>query len=240
MRPEQSQENVHFHSDPIQKRVRRKRGGGCLRFLIMLIVTVLIALILIITCLGFLARSQYQTWEESFESNVVSQEVIEVGSEEHEKQLGIVEAKLEEFGSSTSNVEFIILAREGFTAFLVDQFSGNPNQNYQVKEYYSVGSQDEWDIYSKIYSDNLIFKNGLWVKTTINKDQIESAEIYSSNITVGDISLAEMGLGFVVDAVNDGYRNALILVNENAYSTREFQNIELETDQIIIKGRLNR
>ena len=75
-----------------------------------------------------------------------------------------------------------------------------------------------------------------WVLINLQKDDLETAEVYVTDMFIGNLSFSSFGLKPFIDNINDGIRNAIILVNENQFSGRKIKNIELLEDGFVIKG----
>lgn len=96
-------------------------------------------------------------------------------------------------------------------------------------------SENSWDIYLLV--DTPKIKN-ISIKITIQKDTIETAQLYATDFAIADFSLNEIGIIYFTEKINKGLSDGLLLVNENNYSGRVYKNIELDTDGMVIKGIL--
>jgi len=73
---------------------------------------------------------------------------------------------------------------------------------------------------------------------TLQKDNIETAQVYSTDFAIANFSLNEIGIEFFTNKINQGLSDSLLLVNENSYSGRVYKNIELDNEGMVIKGIL--
>ena len=92
-----------------------------------------------------------------------------------------------------------------------------------------------WSIYAKLSLQGI---NIPWVRLDIAKDTMETAQLYVSNIFVGNILVPEKITENIKTQLNKGISDALVLVNENNFLGRKIQNIELLNDKIVVKGTL--
>ena len=77
-----------------------------------------------------------------------------------------------------------------------------------------------------------------WLRLDVAKDTIESAQLYVSNIYVGNQLIPEKIVSSVKAQINKGISDALILVSENNFLGRTITNIELLDEKIVVKGSL--
>jgi hypothetical protein len=66
---------------------------------------------------------------------------------------------------------------------------------------------------------------------------MQTAQLYTTNFKVQGISVGNI-FPSMVSSINQGIAEALVTVNENRFVGRKFENIELEDDQLIVKGSL--
>jgi hypothetical protein len=72
----------------------------------------------------------------------------------------------------------------------------------------------------------------------ISKDTIESAQLYVSNIYLGNQLLPAKISNGLKEEINKGISDALVLVSENNFLGRTITNIELLEDEIVVKGSI--
>lgn len=95
--------------------------------------------------------------------------------------------------------------------------------------------QDTWNIFVKVSLQGI---NMPWIRVDIAKDKMETAQLYVSNLYVGNILMPEKISEGIKTQLNKGISDALVLVNENNFLGRKVQNIELLNDRIVVKGTL--
>jgi hypothetical protein len=78
-----------------------------------------------------------------------------------------------------------------------------------------------------------------WATLRLQKDNIQTAQIFVSSLKVGPYSADDFGLKSVRDSINSGIQNSIILVNENEFTGRRFVNIDMDENGVVIKGELN-
>ena len=59
---------------------------------------------------------------------------------------------------------------------------------------------------------------------------------YLEDLSIGGFSLDSFGFGYIRDNMNLGYSDAMNSINESGFTNRTWENIELESDTMIIKG----
>lgn len=191
------------------------------------ILSVLLVLFLIIV--GILAYPviSYLLWQKQFKSQMPNMSCISNTSE-----LLPLDEKFKEFVISEDNINFIELSTNEVLSLLqsTDIISGG-----DVKDICIQPSKGVWSIYANIDLQGI---NLPWIKLDIAKDTMETAQLYVSNLYVGNILVPGNISENTITQLNKGISDALILVNENNFLGRKIQNIELLSDKIVAKGTL--
>ena len=220
------------------KRNSKKRFGT---FLIRFLLLCAISLVVILIIVGGLLYKRYSDWELQFNDAHLSTDFMYVGSDEFQESQVALTEKLTEFQNSSERVDFIELNPNELISLVHSTIQPEnveispEQQNWQIIRYYVEPSQNSWEIYVEIAYMRRILP---WITVQVVKDPIESAELYFSKVSIGDIDLDGIGLGKIRSGLNDGYSKALSSINESGYTGRSWQNIELEDDGIVIKGEL--
>jgi hypothetical protein len=66
---------------------------------------------------------------------------------------------------------------------------------------------------------------------------MQTAQLYAIDFKIQGINVERM-FPSVISNINQGIAQALVTVNENRFVGRKFENIELQEDQMIVKGSL--
>jgi hypothetical protein len=209
----------------------KRSNPGCF-FLVTVPITLLVLLSISAMLVLWILRGEYRSWRDDFESNYLSKEFVK--KDDLELKEGVDE-KLTMFASSTEDVDFVELSTDEALFVLLNELEGSIPYGIKVERGIVRAMQGQWDIFiqSKFKDTRLP-----WVRIRVEKDDIESAELFVSDMYMGPYDLGEWGFKGVQDDINRGFAEALILVNENEFSGRRFENIELEENSMIVKGRL--
>jgi hypothetical protein len=70
----------------------------------------------------------------------------------------------------------------------------------------------------------------------IVKDSRETAELYSRNIYLGDMKVPSFLSKNILEKINKGISDALVLVLENGFLGKDIINIDLLFDSVVLKG----
>ncbi len=70
----------------------------------------------------------------------------------------------------------------------------------------------------------------------IVKDSRETAELYSRNIYLGDMKVPLFLSKNILEKINKGISDALVLVLENGFLGKDIINIDLLFDSVVLKG----
>ena len=70
----------------------------------------------------------------------------------------------------------------------------------------------------------------------IVKDSRETAELYSRNIYLGDMKVPLFLSKNILEKINKGISDALVLVSENGFLGKDIINIDLLFDSVVLKG----
>jgi len=191
------------------------------------ILSVLLVIFLII--IGILAYPtiSYLLWQKQFKSQIPSMSCISNTSE-----LLPLDEKFKEFVISEDSVNFIELSTKEVLSLLqsTDIISGGDVNDICIQP-----SKGIWSIYANISLQGI---NLPWIKIDVAKDTMETAQLYVSNLFVGNILVPENMSQNIKSQLNKGISDALVLVNENSFLGRRIQNIELLKDKIVVKGIL--
>lgn len=190
---------------------------------ILIIISIVIIGILVLLGLMFL---KYRSWEKEFEKEMDIDYVID---EEIANTTDLGE-KISTFALSTEDVEFLELNVSEIGSEIYNILDSYLGEGLDLEKIYIVPSNSKWVIYSQVkYKRYLV-----WFSFDVNKDQIQSPQVYVTEIKVGPFRVSE----YVdwVDAINRGIGDSIMTLNENGLVGRYIENIELLNSSIVLKG----
>ncbi len=169
---------------------------------------------------------KYRNWEKSFEQdlnidNLIDQDIAK------STDLG---AKISAFALSAEDVEFLQLDISEIGSEIYNTLDSYLGEKLKLEKIYIEPSNSKWVIYSQVRYEKFL----IWFSFDVNKDSIQSAQIYVTQINIGPFRISK----YVnwVDAVNTGIADSIITLNENGLVGRYIENIELLNNSVVLKG----
>lgn len=192
------------------------------RFVLIFLLSLIIFFLLFI---GYLSL-RYMNWEKEFEKGINTAYVInQTGAESID--LG---GKIVEFTLSTDDVSSLELNVSEIGSVIYNTLDSYFGEDVNVERIYIQPSDSRWVIYT-----DLMYKNfSVWISVDINKDNIQSAQLYTTEIKVGPFDVSD--ISDIDVKINKGIGEAVITLNENGLVGRYIENIELLDDSVILKG----
>ncbi len=143
-----------------------------------------------------------------------------------------LDQKFKDFVLSEEDVTFVELNPDE-TALLL----GNTNiiNGGMIENVCVMPHDDVWNVLVKVNLQDISLP---WIRLDVSKDSIESAQLYVSNIYVGNQLIPEKIVSSLKTQINKGISDALILVSENNFLGRTITNIELLEEKIVVKGTI--
>jgi hypothetical protein len=165
-------------------------------------------------------------WEKEFEKGINTAYVInQTGAESID--LG---GKIVEFTLSTDDVSSLELNVSEIGSVIYNTLDSYFGEDVNVERIYIQPSDSRWVIYT-----DLMYKNfSVWISVDINKDNIQSAQLYTTEIKVGPFDVSD--ISDIKVKINKGIGEAMVTLNENGFVGRYMENIELLDDSVILKG----
>lgn len=193
-------------------------------FGILLISLMLVLISILVLLLSF--KAKYTKWEDKFTKdinveNLVNKETI---SNSYEQKVG-------DFVLSNSDTEFLELTPFEISEIFFNVLDQYSNENYQLSNVYTLPEKSQWEVCMKVDIKKVSFDP--WVCIDLNKDSIQSAQLYSTHINIGPYEIKNTE---VVGKINTGIANSLVTVNENGFSGRYLENIELLKENVVVKA----
>ncbi len=184
----------------------------------------ILLVVLVVSCVYIFFK--YRDWEEDFESNINVDYLIDSKSiEEVELDERIVKFTLSLLDTESLSLEVKEIGSILFTT--VDSYLG---EEIPLKKIYIEPQDKVWNIYLKVgYKDVEV-----WFGFDINKDDIQSAQLYTKNVYIGPFEIGRYTN--LVSMINKGIGESIVTLNENGFVGRYIENIELLDEGIVLKG----
>ncbi len=195
------------------------------KFFHSILILISILTIGVLISLGYM-YFKYKNWEKSFEQdlnidNLIDQDIAK------STDLG---AKISTFALSAEDVEFLQLDISEIGSEIYNTLDSYLGEKLKLEKIYIEPSNSKWVIYSQVRYEKFL----IWFSFDVNKDSIQSAQIYVTQINIGPFRISK----YVnwVDAVNTGIADSIITLNENGLVGRYIENIELLNNSVVLKG----
>lgn len=197
---------------------------------------ILISILLLVFIVYSLIINSYTRWEQSKLTAIENSNYLYNDKEYPEIEVSL-QNKIEEYSVSTEKIETIELTNQEAIYELNKILELNIPTWLKIEKIAYKPNDGNWLVFLflKLQFNNTNIKLPL-VEFNVFKDNIETPELYVKSIKVWDIDIDRMGAEKIRQDINEGIRQAIVLVNENNFSGREYINIELEEEAIIIKG----
>ena len=169
---------------------------------------------------------KYRNWEKSIEQDINIDNLIDQDIAKS-TDLG---AKISTFALSAEDVEFLQLDISEIGSEIYKTLDSYLGEKLNLEKIYIEPSNSKWVIYSQVRYEKFL----IWFSFDVNKDSIQSAQIYVTQINIGPFRISK----YVnwVDAVNTGIADSIITLNENGLVGRYIENIELLNNSVVLKG----
>ncbi len=168
----------------------------------------------------------YKKWEKTFEGNIKTEFLID---SESIKSIDI-DKRVVDFSLSPEDVQSLELDVKEAGSILFTTLDSYVGDEVNIERMYIQPSDSKWILYLKARYEKI----SLWISIDLNKDNIQSAQLYITEIYVGPFKISEFFDW--VDPVNRGIGESIVTLNENGLVGRYIENIELKKDSIILKG----
>ncbi|MDX9738788.1 MAG: hypothetical protein RBT33_00280 [Candidatus Dojkabacteria bacterium] len=195
------------------------------RFFKFLFLLILISAILLLGAV-FLFINRYNTWEKEFEQSLVSSNLVIPGNPLEQD----IEEKIVRFTLSAESTDSLVLTTREVGELTLVVLQDYLKEDIQVSKIYIEPNSRVWNIYAKVNYRKL----SLWMSVDVNKDNMQTAQLYITEVKIGPYSIGRVGN--MIEMINSGIANSLLTVNENGFSGRYLENIELLEDALVIKG----
>lgn len=208
---------------------RRKKSLGLSFFLVALPISLIIALLLFTLLLFLVFRSSYNGWERKFEDSHLSTDIVKV----EKKILEDIKTQIKGFQESEKETDFVEISSTDFASLLALQINENLPSRMEIVNSFSETRKGFWMLYYKLDIKGV---GEVWIYFDLNKDEVESTDLYVTDVKIGNISVRDLGGESIVENINNGIKESMILITQKDFTGRIIRNIELDEDTIIIKG----
>lgn len=188
-----------------------------------------IILLIIMSFIGYLFV-RYSSWIKGFESNT---NIICISDEEEldqSEELNISE-KIKDFVLSDYFSEFVTFTKKEILIILYDSI--NSSSELDIQDICLDSQKGIWKLFIHSKFNNIQLP---WLGLDIVKDSRETAELYSRNIYLGDMKVPLFLSKNILEKINKGISDALVLVLENGFLGKDIINIDLLFDSVVLKG----
>lgn len=214
---------------------KQRKRSGCFTF-VMVMGIIFLVLLAIFTIVFFIIRGNYFSWEAEFEKGKMDSDYTVISGDVGEILEARVLEKIGDYAESTELVDFIEFNKHETAYIWGSSIQSSLPDGFSIEKIYVLPSKGVWDFFIKLRFGDILLP---WCLVRIEKDDIETAQVFISRIEVGGVDIEDLGLKSVRDELNSGVSEALVLIGGNDFTGRSFDNIELEFDSVIIKGRIN-
>ena len=195
------------------------------KFLLSLLKVILLIFFIVLTLFGYIFL-RYRSWEKAFEKEINSEYIID------KDVIGGIDMseKISDFALSFDEVSSLELTVTEMGSVLYSSLDSYFDDDIAVKRIYIIPSNSKWILYTDIEYKEM----SLWLSIDLNKDAIQSPQIYITQVFVGPFDIGDFRNS--VDSINTGIAQSIVTLNENGFVGRYIENIELTKDFVILKG----
>jgi len=189
----------------------------------------ILLLIIILLVVGLIAYPtvRYFLWAKNFK-----QEKSSLTCVSNTEEVTDLDAKFESFVISNEKNEYVELNEEEVVSLLSSlNFQGSS----KIDDICVVSEKGTWKIYANLVLGGL---NIPWIYFDVVKDEMQTAQLYVSSISIGNMPIPSFISKVLLEKVNTGISDAITHVNENSFAGREIDNIELLDNKIVVKGSI--
>ncbi len=187
---------------------------------------VLIGIFLLLVIYLSFVLIKYFSWRKTFNDQKMimncTSNMPEVGFNTDEKIKNFVLSN-----SSTAYIEFSIDETLSFLKNYVDV-----SDMLTLNDLCVNTQRGQWEVYLDLKFGEF---NIPWIKFDVVKDVRETAELYVSNLYLGDTKIHSVISQKILTNMNKGISDGILMVNENNFLGRNISNIELLEDKIVVR-----
>jgi hypothetical protein len=203
-------------------------------FKILSILFLILLILLLLTIFFLIIKSN--SWKKDFQSNINSQYTANSTTEDSEK-IEQLNEKIEKYVMNEEDIAFVSFTPAEIAQVVYNSLSEmSEGSGFDISNVYIQPSDNMWELCALMKSDGILSIN-TWICTDISKDNMQTAQLYATDFMIQGINVGGI-FPSIINSINQGLAQALVTVNENRFVGRKFENIELQKDQMIVKGSL--
>lgn len=218
------------HSSHYFPKKQRTKKLGC--FMLTIVpVTFLILFTIVFLVLGLFLKEGYTKWAIDFELKNETQYILLSDAKLKEK----VDQKVEGFTKSQEETTFVEFTVSEGGYFLLEQLNDSLPLGLEINRGYIKPGKNKWIVYFQLQYGKTLLP---WVSIDLQKDSIQSTQIYTTYVQLGEYKLSDYGLGFIEIDINDGINEAFLLLQSGGLTGRTIENVTFDEDGVTIRGSL--
>ena len=134
--------------------------------------------------------------------------------------------------------DFVLSPSDAYLEFSINEtlfFLHNDveiSEGIDIKDICIEPNKGEWFVYLNMKVEDFDIP---WIKLSIIKDDRETPELYVKDISLGDIQVPDIIAKKIIDEINRGISDGILIVNENNFLGKNIKNIELLDDGVVIR-----
>jgi len=172
-------------------------------------------------------------WLNDFESRLKEEYIVTEGIQTD----SAVEKKIEMYILSEEKTDFVIFTPQEVGNIVYSSVQDMLGESsIFISQVYVYPQNGIWQVCSSLEWSKLKNKD-IWVCVDVTKDNMQTAQLYVAKLLVQGVDIGKIYPSLLVK-INNGFAEALITVNENRFVGRKFENIELTSGELIIKGSI--
>ncbi len=214
--------------------MNQKRKGCCF-VLFFFPFTLLLGIILTLFATYFITKPKYEKWETKFEENKISKDYHYIKNNNNTKTKESINKKSQVFNQSNKVVDYVEFnIKESAYLFAVNLTDSLP-KHISVNKLFIESENLKWKIFVQLKYKDIELP---WISFKLEKPDQSGIKLKIQELKIGPWSLKDSGLYFIEGDLQEGLDYAIELIENNRFTGRELENIELTEDKFIIKGNL--
>lgn len=191
-----------------------------------------LSIILFILCFTLFLIIKFRTWEQSFVEGLDKNNLVSEGIDLSDT----LAEKTEAYILSEDDTNYITLTSQEVSSIVYSTLSDITSESgLEVTHVYVQPDNSIWKVCAK--GELVDINIHSWLCVDINKDDMQTAQLYLSEIELQGIRISKI-YPKAITMANQGIADALTTANENGFVGRVLENIELLDSEIVIKGSI--
>jgi hypothetical protein len=210
--------------------IKRKNNKKRPPIFLLAIASFFLIVVLSFLLIWFVLVREYNQWEKDFNRDKTEENFVTL---QDTKVLESLNKKITVFSNSNLKTDFIEITDREFLYIVGESLNQTLPLNIKFEKAYVVTNKGYWDLYIQTKQGN---RELPWYFLRLQKDNTQTAQLYIQKMSIGNFDFTDYGAKIIIEKLNLGIKDALLLINESDFTGRIFRNIELEVGKIIIKG----